>query len=88
MKRYNPNAGGGNNGGGYNGGGYNNYNRNGGGYGGGGYGGGGGAYYNNIANYGQSSSYIMTTATNRTFSGNPHNGGAGGPGWVIITKIS
>lgn len=56
--------------------------------GGGGYGGGGGAYYNNIANYGQSSSYIMTTATNRTFSGNPHNGGAGGPGWVIITKIS
>ena len=56
--------------------------------GGGGYGGAGGAYYYNIAGYGQSSSYIMTTAANRTFSGNPHNGGAGGPGWVIITKIS
>ena len=56
--------------------------------GGGGYGGAGGAYYNNIGGYGQSSSYIMTTAANRTFSGNPHNGGAGGPGWVIITKIS
>tara|TARA_B110000444_G_scaffold13028_1_gene11164 strand:+ start:334 stop:1134 length:801 start_codon:yes stop_codon:yes gene_type:complete len=54
--------------------------------GGGGYGGGGGSYYDFRVN-GRASSYIMTTAANRTFSGNPHDGGAGGPGWVIITKL-
>jgi hypothetical protein len=55
--------------------------------GGGGYGGAGGAYYSNMGGYGRASSWIMTTATQRSFLGNPYNGAAGEAGWVIITKL-
>jgi hypothetical protein len=40
-----------------------------------------------MGGYGRASSWIMTTATQRSFLGNPYNGAAGEAGWVIITKL-